>query len=232
MINIINKLSLLFFNRNNKVQDNITHHKSYADLKINKQRLYEKWCKKEKWLLYDEGILLLLSINPSEKHTLNEESINRVNDLKNHANECVKKNLLSVVDINKPENNWEVKPVDLYRWATISRIPIPDEFNTLMMFITQTIKVSNQDNNFIDYENSEDKSNQLEKEIILGAATSLLINSPEICRDKYGNIDCKVIVSKIIENKKYWFGECKLNISEHKMVNLLEKYARISEVVN
>ena len=232
MINIINKLSLLFFNRNNKTRNNITVHKNCDDLKIKKQKLFEKWCKKEKWLLYNEGILLLLSINPSEKQTLNEDLMNRVNELKNHANECIKKNLLSVVDIKKPENSWEVKPLDLYRWATISRIPIPDELSTLMMFITQTIKVSNQDNNLVNYENSEDKLNQLEKEIILGAATSLLINSPEICRDNDGNIDCKVIVSKIIENKKYWFGECKLNISEKRMVNLLEKYARISEVLH
>tara|TARA_B100000029_G_C17446271_1_gene913369 strand:+ start:290 stop:988 length:699 start_codon:yes stop_codon:yes gene_type:complete len=231
MINIINKLSLLFFNRNNKTRKNIIHNKNYHNLKINKQKLYEKWCKKEKWLLYNEGILLLLSIDPSEKHTLNEELIIRINDLKNHANECVKKNLLSVIDINKPENSWEVKPIDLYRWAKISRIPIPDEFNSLMIFITQTIKVSNRDNNLKDHENSQDKLNQSEKEIILGAATSLLINSPEICRDNNGNIDCKVIASKIIKNKKYWFGECKSNIPEHRIVNILEKYARISKAV-
>ena len=81
--------------------------------------------------------------------------------------ECVKKNLLSVEDVNKPESSWEVKPIDLYRWATVSRISIPDEFNSLMIFITQTIKVNSEDSSPINFGNSEDKLSQLENEIIL-----------------------------------------------------------------
>ncbi len=232
MINIINKLFLFLFNRSNKIQNNTILHNNYDEAKINKQKLYEKWCKKEKWLLHNEGILLLLSINPSKNNILDEKLIRRVNDLKAHANECVKKNLLSVVDVNKPENNWEVKPVDLYRWATISRIGVPDEFNALMMFITQTIKVNSQDCSIVNHENSEERIHQLENEIILGATASLLINSPEICRDSEGNIDSKIIVSKIIENKKHWFADCKSDFSERRMINLIEKYAIKSKITH
>tara|TARA_B100001996_G_C18538585_1_gene545998 strand:- start:214 stop:912 length:699 start_codon:yes stop_codon:yes gene_type:complete len=230
MINIINKLSSFLFNRSNKIKNNKIRQKKYDEAKVNKQKLYEKWCKKEKWLLFNEGILLLLSIDPSKNDILDNEIIQRVNDLKTHATECVKKNLLSVENINKAESNWKVKPVDLYRWATISRISIPDEFNALMIFITQTIKVNIQEGNFVDFENSEDQLHQNENEIILGATMSFLINSPDICRNNDGNIDYKKAVSRIIENKKHWFGNDKQNISERKMINLIEKYVRISKV--
>ena len=231
MINFIKKLFLFIFDKDNKKQNNNLSNKIYNGDKINKQKLYEKWCKKEKWLLHSEGILLLLSINPSQKNILDNNILKRVNDLKDHANECVKKNLLSVVDVDKPENSWEVKPIDLYRWATISRIDIPDEFNALISFITQTIKLNSEDSSAIDFRNSEDKLSHLENEIILGATISLLINSPEICRDNEDNIDCKVIVSKIIESKKHWFRDSKPKLSESDMVKLIEKYVGMSKVL-
>ena len=229
MIDIVNKLSSFLFNRNNSIKNNTILHKDYNEVKVNKQKLYEKWCKKEKWLLFNEGILLLLSVDPSKNDILDDKIIKRVNDLKTHAMECVKKNLLSVEDVNKPESSWEVKPIDLYRWATVSRISIPDEFNSLMIFITQTIKVNSQDRNFVDFENSEDKLHY-ENEIILGATMSFLINSSDICRNNDGDIDYKKVVRRIIENKKHWFGNDKPNISERRIINLIEKYVRISKV--
>ena len=231
MINFINKICLFFFNKDNKNQNNNLSNKMYNVDKINKQKLYEKWCKKEKWLLHSQGILLLLSIDPSKNNILDNDIIKRINDLKDHANQCVKKNLLSVIDVDKPKNCWEVKPIDLYRWATISRIDIPDEFNVLMSFITQIINVNSEDSSAIDFRNSENKLSKLENEIILGATTSLLINSPEICRDNEGNFDCKVIVNKIIESKKYWFRNSTPKLSESDMVELIEKYVRMSKVL-
>ena len=81
MINIINKLSIFIFNKNNKIQRNTVPNEIYDEEKINKQKLYEKWCKKEKWLLHSEGILLLLSINPSKKNILDKDLVERINNL-------------------------------------------------------------------------------------------------------------------------------------------------------
>tara|TARA_B100001079_G_C16348379_1_gene486961 strand:- start:361 stop:1059 length:699 start_codon:yes stop_codon:yes gene_type:complete len=231
MINIINKLSIFIFNKNNKIQRKTVPNEIYDEEKINKQKLYEKWCKKEKWLLHSEGILLLLSINPSKKNILDKDLVERINNLKEHANECVRKNLLEVLNINKPENEWEVKPVDLYHWATISRINIPDEFNTLMTFITQSLRTNNYDSNTINHGISQDGIYKSENEIVLGAAISLLINSPGICRDDKGNINSKVIASKIIENEKHWFDNSKSKLSEIEMIELIEKYVRMSKVL-
>ena len=68
MINFIKKLFLFIFDKDNKKQNNNLSNKIYNGDKINKQKLYEKWCKKEKWLLYNDGILLLLSIDPSKNN--------------------------------------------------------------------------------------------------------------------------------------------------------------------
>ncbi len=221
MINIFNKLSLFISNRNNKKNNNNRHDENYDESKFNKQKLYEKWCKKEKWLLYNEGILLLLSIDPSKNNILDEEITERVINLKDHARECVKKNLLSVIDSKKTENDWEVKPIDLFRWATISRIDIPAEFSTLMIFISQTIK-----------EDPVEETHNTDNEIILGATISLLANSVDICRDKDGNIDSKIIVSKIIENKENWFGNRKSYMSEDRMINLIQRFTAITKDIN
>ena len=34
---------------------------------VNKQKLFEYWCQKEEWLLFNEGIPLLFSIDPDKK---------------------------------------------------------------------------------------------------------------------------------------------------------------------
>ena len=155
MINILKKLYLIFsyyrgkklsssllISKNN-IQNITKQNKIYNQDEYSKKILYEKWCRKGKWLLYDEGILILLSIDPVNKETLSEDLIEKINNLKFHARDCVKNGLLSVINIEKSEYKWEVNPVDLYHWAMVSRINIPDEFNRLMTFVTQSVKNTN-----------------------------------------------------------------------------------------
>ena len=103
MINILKKLYLIFsyYRRKklpssisiskNNIQNITKQNKIYNQDKYSKQILYEKWCRKGKWLLYDEGILLLLSIDPANKETLSEDLIEKINNLKFHASDCVKR---------------------------------------------------------------------------------------------------------------------------------------------
>ena len=59
------------------------------------------------------------------------------------------------------------------------------------------------------------------KEIILGATTSLLINSPEKCKDNHGIFDAELIVEKIIQNEKQWFDNSKSKLSKPEMIKLI-----------
>ena len=93
MINILKKLYLIFsYYRRKKLSSSISisknniqnikkQNKIYNQDEYSKQILYEKWCRKGKWLLYDEGILLLLSIDPANKETLSEDLIEKINNL-------------------------------------------------------------------------------------------------------------------------------------------------------
>ena len=230
MINFLKNLYLLVFNKNIKIENNLKSNKIYSEKKINKQKLYEEWCKKEKWLLQNEALLLLFSIDPSSSDTLDTNLLEKINNLKTHANDCVNKNLLSVINIDKPENEWEVRPIDLYQWATVSRINIPDEFNALMTFIVQSVKVVD-DDSLNNNQKLEDEIYQLHKEIILGATTSLLINSPEKCKDNHGICDTKLIAEKIIQNEKQWFDNSKSKLSKPEMIKLINHYINMSKIM-
>ncbi len=243
MINILKKLYLIFsYYRRKKLSSSISisknniqnitkQNKIYNQDEYSKQILYEKWCRKGKWLLYDEGILLLLSIDPAtNKEILSEDLIQKINNLKFHASDCVKKGLLSVINIDKSEYKWEVNPVDLYHWAMVSRINISDEFNTLMTFVTQSVK--NPNNSFsTNNKNLIDDIYQFHKEVVLGATTSLLANSPDICRDNEGKIDITIIVKKIIENERHWFNGCESKLSESDMTSLIKQYIAMSKPI-
>lgn len=242
MINALKKLYLIFsyYRRKklpssisiskNNIQNITKQNKIYIQDKYSKQILYEKWCRKGKWLLYDEGILLLLSIDPANKQTLSEDLIEKISNLKFHASDCVKKGLLPVINIDKSEYKWEVNPVDLYHWAMVSRINISDEFNTLMTFVTQSVKNTN--NSFsTNNKNFVDEIYQLHKEVVLGATTSLLVNSPDICRNNEGKIDSTVIVKKIIENERHWFNGCESKLSESDMTRLIKQYVAMSKLI-
>lgn len=230
MINFLKNLYLLVFNKNIKIESNLKSDNIYNEKKINKQKLFEEWCKKDKWLLQNEALLLLFSIDPSSSDILDTNLIEKINSLKCHANDCVNKNLLSVINIDKPENEWEVRPIDLYQWATVSRINIPDEFNALMTFIVQSVKVAD-DNSLNNNQKLKDEIYQLHKEIILGATTSLLINSPEKCKDNRGIFDTKLIVEKIIQNEKQWFDNSKSKLSKPEMIKLINHYINMSKIM-
>ena len=230
MINFLKNLYLLVFNKNIKIENNLKSNNIYSEKKINKQKLYEEWCKKEKWLLQNEALLLLFSIDPSSSDTLDTNLLEKINSLKCHANDCVNKNLLPIINIDKPENEWEVRPIDLYQWATVSRINIPDEFNALMTFIVQSVKVVD-DNSLNNNQKLKDEIHQLHKEIILGATTSLLINSPEKCKDNHGIFDIELIAEKIIQNEKQWFDNSKSKLSKPEMIKLINNYINMSKIM-
>ena len=90
-----------------------------------------------------------------------------------------------------------------------------------MIFISQTIK-----------EDPVEETHNTDNEIILGAAVSLLANSADIYRDKDGNVDSKIIASKIIENKENWFGNRKSYMSEDRMINLIQRFTAITKDIN
>ena len=193
--------------------------------KYNKQKLLEYWCKKEKWLLFNEGIPLLYAVDPKQKNKIADELIIKIEKLRSHAKECVKNNLLPVLNNDQPEKKWEVKPINLFSWATVSRVEMPDELVSLMSFINQTVK---QIDNF-DTDDKINAINHMDRETTLGAAISILVNTPGSCRNTNGYIDSISIVHEIIKNEKHWFKDTERKLSEPEMIQLINEYLELSK---
>lgn len=203
--------------------------KRYGEGKLTLQKLYEKWSCKDKWLLYEEGIPLLFGQQPGIKELLDEEVTNKMESLWEHAQECVQKKLLFVLNTEKPEIEWEVRPLDLYCWATVSRISMPDEFSMLMAFVSQTVKPTEEILASSQSLDVEDMRYQKHREIVLGAATSMLINAPKLCENKKGRIVSNQIAINIMENEDRWFGSDKPLLTEASMTDLINEYIKLSK---
>jgi len=163
-------------------------------------------------------------------HDIEEDVSNKMLELWKHAQECVSKKLLSIINIDDSAQQWEVLAIDLYRWAMISRITVPTEFSALIAFVIQTVKP--EQNEPILAIAEFDSLLQKHKEIVLGAATSLLVNAPEkINTGKVKHIAMN-ISRLIVENKQQWFGENEPSLNESAMIDLINDYIELIEPIN
>lgn len=196
----------------------------YGEQKLKKQKLYEKWACKESWLLYQEGMPLLFSVDPVLYNNKDEEISEKIEDLWRHARDCVHKKILSVLNIESHEREWRVRPVDFYCWATVSRISVPPELASLMQFILQTVKSYGTENNRIEFDQPEDTKFLKHKEIVLGAATCLLVNAPNRCKNNKGTITANLITRQILDNREQWFRDEEPVLAESAITDLINRY--------
>ena len=200
----------------------------YDEDHLRLQKLYEKWICKDKWLLQKEGVPLLFGINPDANESGDDVSV-KIEELWVHAQECVHNKLLSVLNVDESDDNWEVLPINLYRWAMVSRISVPDEFSTLIAFVIQTVKP--EQNSQFQTVVEQDAVLQKHKEIVMGAATSLLVNASEQCQNDKGIISAINISRLIIENKQEWFGQDEPLLVESAMTELVKDYIKLTSPI-
>jgi hypothetical protein len=210
----------------------------FGEEKLQQQRLYEKWVSKHSWLLKSEGIPLLLGMDPD---TVNDSEFTddeqEHDDLWNHAKKCVEQNLLPVRNREMSPEIWEVNPVDLYRWASISRIMVPEHLVRLIEFVIHTIKQPEAEIKSLEGKNNHSSGGDLvqpemfqnQREQVLGAALAILAKYPEKCKNSKGKIRSERIVNLFNEKGDIWFGDDKLLLSTAAMQDLLDKYLKTIE---
>lgn len=236
-MNIINKFKTSLFGTDKEISvPNVSLEMTMSEREKNiydedhlrLQKLYEKWICKDKWMLQKEGIPLLFGINPDTKESSDDVSV-KIEELWGHAQECVHKKLLSIVNVDNSDDKWEVLPIDLYRWAMVSRISVPDEFSALIAFVIQTVKP--EQNSHVQTVVEQDAVLQKHREIVMGAATSLLVNASEQCLNDKGDVSAKNISRLIIENKQEWFGQDEPLLVESVMTELIEDYIKLTSPI-
>ena len=111
----------------------------------------------------------------------------------------------------------------------VSRISVPDEFSTLIAFVIQTVKPEQNSQNQIVVE--QDAVLQKHKEIVMGAATSLLVNASAQCQNDNGKVSAENISKLIIENKQEWFGQDEPLLVESVMTELIDDYIKLTSPI-
>ncbi|MCK5669333.1 MAG: hypothetical protein KAI15_09620 [Gammaproteobacteria bacterium] len=203
----------------------------YGEDRITQQKLYEKWAVKPSWHLKNQAIPLLLSMDPEKYSTSsrNEYSEQKYQDLWEHAQHCVEQGLLFVLNQEHPADEWKAKPIDVYKWAAISRVELPLELSTLMEFVMMTlVSTENIDNDSLDNKKQNDITYDKDRERILGAALAMLVTYPERCKNKKGRVSAENILSLIDENESVLFGEEIPGLSPTAGIDLINKWIKTS----
>jgi len=194
--------------------------------RIQQQKLYEKWIIKKTWLLKDEAIPLLCGANPESKKN-SESDVMQFAELWEHAKPCVTQGLLSVTDATAAPEEWQVQPQDVYKWAAISRVNIPEQLSGIMEFVLSTVKNvdSGSSGNALDTKNLRNIDNiENDKERVLGAALAILAAYPDQCRNNKGRVRANKIVEILEEKGEFWFGKSTPSLSNTAKLNLVNRW--------
>jgi hypothetical protein len=202
----------------------------YGEDNIKQQKLYEKWAVKTSWHLKSQGIPLLLSMDPDKysDSDFDETTEKKYQDLWEHAQHCVEQDLLVVLNRESPVDEWEAKPVDVYKWAAISRVGLPVQLSSLMEFVMMSLlSTVNASNDSPGAKSQSDTAYNSNKEHILGAALAMLATYPEECRNKNGRIRAENIVSLISKNESLLFVDKAPDLSATAAVDLVSKWIKV-----
>ena len=203
----------------------------YGEDNIKQQKLYEKWAVKTSWHLKTQGIPLLLSMDPDKYSVtdLDETTEQKYQDLWEHAQHCVEQDLLVVLNRESPADEWEAKPVDVYKWAAISRVELPVQLTSLMEFVMMSLlSTVNTSSDSSGGNSQSEAAYNSDKEHILGAALAMLATYPEECRNKKGRIRAENIVSLISKNESLLFVDKAPDLSATAAVDLVNKWIKTS----
>jgi len=203
----------------------------YGEDNIKLQKLYEKWAVKTSWHLKNQGIPLLLSMDPDKysNSEFDETTEKKYQDLLKHAQHCVEQDLLVVLNRESPVDEWEAKPVDVYKWSAISRVELPEQLISLMEFMMMSLLSTVNTSSDTSRDNSQDGASYYsDKEHILGAALAMLATYPDECTNKKGRVRAENIISLINKNESLLFVDKVPVLSTTASVDLINKWIKTS----
>lgn len=194
----------------------------YGEDQIRQQKFYEAWVTKTSWHLKREAIPILLSRDPQQYSDKAYHVDQHHDDLWRHARHCIDQGLLPVLNKEAVAGEWRVDPVAMYKWATISRLEIPEQLSALMAFVISATKEKVDDN----VTDQLGTSSQGEKEQILGAVLAVLVNYPKFCSSNEGQLQAQDIFALIKEHEKKLFGESPPDLSAAIVSDIINQWVK------
>lgn len=183
----------------------------YGEEKMQQQLLYERWAVKDTWHLRTEALPLLLGMDP-DKYQKNEYRPDEetIKGLWQHATQCIEHGLLQVTNREQKRDEWRVEPLDIYQWAEISRLTVPDPLTAIMEFIGSTVMKSLRDK---------------DREKILGMALAVLATYPDRCRNAGGEIKAEVLAG--ICKEQFRARGQETGLPDNAMLELIDKWLHV-----
>lgn len=198
----------------------------YGAEQVAESRLFERWASLESWLLRDQAIPLLLGVDPEHPDRLRDdpELKQRASELWQHAMRCVRDRLgLRVLDGAREPGEWRVAPSDLYQWAVVSRIAMPETLERLLAFVAQVVKAPQPPQASVPPETA-----RLAAQVaVLGAALAIISRDPHACRDSRGVLSAARLAARIEETAEHLFGSDTPPLSAPEIIALVQQHLRV-----
>ena len=193
--------------------------------------LYEKWVVRDSWKLETEAIPLVFGFDPEYCNFNNDEYRRLADELAAHARHCIEHKLsLTAVNPVADAAELEVRPAEFYRWASVSRVRMPEALVQLMEFVISTVAGEKER---IDAHGSVSGSagdDSLEfdrqREMVLGAALAVMAEFPEQCRNRKGRLSVAAITELIMQHHAVWFPDPEKMMSSAGMHDLINKWIK------
>ena len=197
---------------------------------MEQQLLYERWAVKDTWRLRDEALPLLFGINP-DVYKKNSEDVAGKEDIKSlwlHARQCVEHNLLQIKDRGQDADDWQVEPLDIYQWAVVSRLSVPEPFGAIMEFIARTVKKSPPPVTPEEIPDGRHISSAFDadREKVLGLALAALAAYPARCRDGAGEVTAERILETLLTLS--CLQEQSLKLAHGAMLDIIGKWLQVT----
>lgn len=188
------------------------------------QIVYEQWLKQEQWSARETALPLIIGCDPQQwQHYLNQHELTATEELCWH----ILSNDLGV------EAGDQVSVGAITEWARVQSVTLHPSFLRIYGFVRKVMISSGmpesattnpEDMYQLTHEQQLENEQAQGREIVLGAALSLLAKVPEKCRDSNGFVDGAVITALIEQTAVKWFPAGSSALSASEMAGLIDKW--------
>ena len=179
------------------------------------QIMYETGLKVDQWLARAEALPLIVGCAPGDWQTyLKAEDKSPQEELLWH----IIANDLGI----EADNKLDISSV--VEWARAQSISLHPSFLRIYEFVRKVLVVGANNSRSEEGAKAVEDPAAAEREIVLGAALSLLAKMPESCLDAHGFVDGAAIVDLMNQTAARWFPHIEPTMTRTEMAALIDKW--------
>ena len=184
---------------------------------VEMQRLYERWLKRDTWKARSEALPLVVGVEPETWDAYLSE--HQLADAEQELWQSF------AADNGIETDDQAIAVAVIYEWFRSNNVELPSSFTRLYDFVRRTMLRAKATDIVAD-DAAQSASCELapEKEIVLGAALSIVATMPDRCRDEYGFVDGGAVSKLIVETAARWFGSAPPSMTQEQMARLIDKW--------